>query len=85
MKSKRVKSKNRKTFIILSLLAVVIFGLVVAGFMVRKTYQENLKPLSSVSKTHVVTIKEGSTTAEIADVLFTKGVIKSDWAFEWSQ
>ena len=83
MKFNKSRSKSRKSLIILTVVALVILGLVIAGFMVRRTYQENLKPLSTISKTHVVTIEEGSTTAEIADVLYGKGVIKSDWAFEW--
>lgn len=83
MKFSSSKSKRRKSLIIFAVIALFILGLVVAGYMVRRTYQENLKPLSSTSKTHVVTIEEGSSTAEIADVLYSKGVIKSDWAFEW--
>lgn len=68
----------------------VIFGLVivtillVAGvFLIRQTYNDNLKPVSTSQKSYVVTIEPGSTTAVVADLLHSRGVIKSDWAFEW--
>lgn len=76
---------GRSNVKIIATIAVVVFLLfiVIGAYAVRKTYQENLKPLSNESKTHVVTIEPGSTTGEIADTLKSKGVIKSDWAFEW--
>lgn len=72
---------NRRAFgVIVVVLAIL---LLVSAFVVRQAYQENLKPLSSDKKSKVVTIEPGSTTATIADNLKAKGVIKSDWAFEW--
>lgn len=65
------------------IILLIAAALVGAAFFVRQAYQKNLLPVSSESKTHVVTVEPGATTAEIADTLQSKGVIKSDWAFEW--
>jgi UPF0755 protein len=51
--------------------------------IVRKSYESNLRPVSNASTNHVVTIQIGSAPSEIADTLKAKGVIRSDWAFEW--
>lgn len=75
--------KTNKKLLALGLVVVVFVGLVVTAFVVRNSYNENLKPLSDASKSHVITIKPGSTAAEIAQTLKDKGIIKSDWAFEW--
>lgn len=61
---------------------IIIFG-VISAVVVRRAYNENLKPLSASSQTHVVTIEPGMSTPEIAEVLKSKNVIRSDWAFEW--
>jgi UPF0755 protein len=61
----------------------VLFLVAVAG-LVRKAYSENLKPLNSSDNTSIiVTIDPGSTPSDIARELEDRGVIKSDWAFEW--
>src|SRR5688572_24657202 len=64
-------------------IVLIIFLVAVAG-LVRKAYSENLKPLnSSDDASIIVTIDPGSTPSDIARELDEKGVIKSDWAFEW--
>lgn len=63
--------------------AVIVVLLIGSALIVRKAYQDNLKPLSFDTKVHAITIEPGSTTAVIADTLKAKGLIKSDWAFEW--
>lgn len=63
--------------------SVIALLLIVSAVIVRQSYQANLQPVSNDKTKHVVTIAPGSTTAAIADALKAKGVIKSDWAFEW--
>lgn len=64
--------------------AIVIAVLIGGVFLIRKSYSENLKPVNSNSEaSHVVTVEPGSSPAEIADLLKSKGAIRSDWAFEW--
>jgi UPF0755 protein len=72
---------NKKTIIIFAFVAGVI--LVGSAAIVRKSYNDNLKPLSSSDKSVVLTVEPGSVPSEIADGLKSKEVIKSDWAFEW--
>lgn len=56
----------------------------VAGVIfIRKSYSDNLRPVSNNMAAQVVTIEPGSSTGAIADTLVAKGVIRSDWAFEW--
>ncbi len=81
--SHRSSRKFPKKLLAVAVIAIFIIGLVSAAYFVRQSYQAHLEPLSDASKTHVVTIEPGATTAEIADTLVSKGVIKSDWSFEW--
>ena len=69
--------------IILAVTVLFIGLLVLVAALVRNTYKSNLEPLSTVSKTQVITIEPGATTSEIARSLKAKNIIKSDWAFEW--
>jgi len=73
--------KDRKIFLII--VGAVLLLLIASAVIVRQSYNENLKPVSSEKAGKVVTIPTGSTTAAIADALKAKGVIRSDWAFEW--
>lgn len=82
----RIRKSNRRARLkvyIFSGIAVAIVLLIVGVIMIRKTYTDNLKPVGTSQKAHVITIEPGSTTSEIADQLYAKKVIRSDWAFEW--
>lgn len=83
MKFNHRKRRSRIELVSGALVGVFLLIIVLGAAVVRKSYQDNLKPLSTTSKSHVVTIEQGATTGEIADLLMSKGVIKSDWAFEW--
>lgn len=50
---------------------------------VRSSYENNLKPVSNNDKSQVFTVAPGASAGEIADTLKAKGIIRSDWAFEW--
>ena len=79
------KPSYRARFKLYVLVAAAIGAvLLVAGVvLVRKTYTDNLRPVSGERKTHIITVEPGSTTEAIADTLKSKGAIRSDWAFEW--
>lgn len=83
MKFKEGSPRSGFTKIIMIAAAVVAVLLVLGVVLIRKSYADNLKPVSSDDTAHIVTIEPDSTTAVIADTLKTKGVIRSDWAFEW--
>lgn len=78
-RSKRMRTRR----MVLIVFLVVLSLLVISAIVVRKSYNDNLKPLSSSKETTVVTVEPGSAPSEIAATLKSKGVIKSDWAFEW--
>jgi UPF0755 protein len=78
----KIKKGNKK-IVVFSLVGIFALGLVISALVVRNTYNQNLKPLSNISKKHVVTIQPGSSTAQISNALKSRGVIKSEWAFEW--
>lgn len=76
---------NRSKFklyilVVISALAVLLISGII---VIRKSYSDNLKPVSAERKQYIITVEPGSTTATIADNLKAKGVIRSDWAFEW--
>lgn len=69
-----------KRLVIVAIVAVVL--LVASTIAVRRVYFNNLEPVSSVSKgSQLVTVKEGMTLDEIADLLKKAGLIRSTWAF----
>lgn len=63
--------------------AVFVILLVASIAVIRKSYSDNLKPVSDSKTSHVVTIDPGSAPSTISGTLLSKGVIRSDWAFEW--
>lgn len=69
--------------IVIGAAIIFVILLIAAVVFIRKTYMDNLKPVSGERISHVVTVTPGATTSEIADELYSKGAIRSDWAFEW--
>jgi len=80
--AKPYRRSKQKQLIIMAISAIVLV-LILGVIAIRTTYSKNLKPVSTQKDSHVITIEPGSTTAQIADTLKAKGVIRSDWAFEW--
>lgn len=74
-------SDRRKIAIVAGLLLLI--ALLGSAVLVRKAYQDNLKPLSSSDAGIAVTIQPGTAPSQIAVLLKEKNVIRSDWAMEW--
>lgn len=74
---------TRKRIFVLSTIVMLVGIVIAAAVMIRSSYHASLSPVSSVPKSSIVTIEQGRTTGEIADLLKAKNIIKSDWAFEW--
>ncbi len=69
---------------IVSMIIVLLLAALVAGVIfIHRTYNNNLKPVSSDNTPYIVTIEPNSTPAAIADILYKKGLIRNDWVFEW--
>lgn len=66
-----------------TLLVVFLVGLTVAAYVIRRTYNENLQPVSASQRSVLITIPSGATVQEIGKKLQDQGVIKAAWAFEW--
>lgn len=75
----KLRAKKALTVVLLAALVIVVSSAII----VRKTYNDNLKPLSDSKQEIVITVESGSGPSDIAASLESKGVIKSDWAFEW--
>lgn len=78
----RSRKSRAKAYIFAGIAGIVTLLVVGVGF-IRKTYMDNLKPVSDRQQAHVITVAPGSTSSEIADTLYAKKAIRSDWAFEW--
>ncbi|MDB5185930.1 MAG: Endolytic murein transglycosylase [Candidatus Saccharibacteria bacterium] len=84
MNSYKVAGKNRRwPRVVLFLAILFIVASLGTIFAVRKTYVENLHPVSASQKSQLITIPEGSTVKEIGVNLEKTGVIRASWAFEW--
>lgn len=66
--------------IVLGVLVVMSLATVV---VIRRVYDENLKPVSLSQKSTIVTIPSGASGSQIARILKKAGVIRTTWAFEW--
>ena len=64
----------------LAALLILVVGSVV---IVRKTYEANLKPVSTSPNSQLITVPLGASAQEIATILKKANLIKSTWAFEW--
>jgi len=76
-------SKLRWPKILLICLVIAFVMATAAVVAVRKAYTNNLKPVNSSQRSHLVTIPTGSSVREIGVILEKAGVIRKAWAFEW--
>lgn len=70
-----------KRLLIVAIVLLVILGASI--FMVRRTYQENLKPVSQSQTQKLIVVPQGATVQQIAQDLKEAGLIRETWAFEW--
>lgn len=78
-----VRLKRPKGRIVLAALLFIMLVAFISLTVAYKTYQSNLQPPSLDKSLISVTIDSGATTEQIADLLESRKVIRSDWAFEW--
>lgn len=67
----------------LIILLSLALSLILAVVFIRRTYYQNLRPVSGSQRAVVLTIPSGATVQEIASTLQTKSLIRKTWAFEW--
>jgi UPF0755 protein len=79
-------TRRRRGNVPLRILWVAIILIVVsiaATVAVRTVYYQKLKPVSGSQQVVLITIKTGTTSAEIASSLQQKGLIRSSTIFQW--
>jgi UPF0755 protein len=77
------KSWTKKTKIIAIVTTLLVLLILTVAVVVRVTYDQALKPVSSSQSIVLIDVPSGSSVQEIATTLKTKGVIRESWAFEW--
>lgn len=75
------KSRWPKVLLILGI--IFILALITSAVIIRRVYNENLKPVSNSSVEQLLTVASGATTHDIAITLKKDGLIRETWAFEW--
>jgi UPF0755 protein len=68
---------------LLGLVVALVALIAVGSIAVHYSYSQRLKPVSSVSTSTYVTIASGTPPADIADLLYDEGLIRSPDAFVW--
>ncbi|MCA9332799.1 endolytic transglycosylase MltG [Candidatus Saccharibacteria bacterium] len=84
--ARKYNSNNKKSRLFIILGVIVIFLIVTTLttiFFIRKSYNDNLKPVSASQNNQLVTIPLGSSVKEVGIILEKAGVIRAGWAFEW--
>lgn len=76
------KRANWPLTILIAAIVTILVGL--AGILlVRRAYNENLKPVSAAQRSQLFTVASGASVQEIASDLKDAGLIRAAWAFEW--
>lgn len=69
--------------IVITIGIVLLVTVLLAVVMIRRSYNDNLTPVSASQNNQLVNIPKGSTVKEIGRILQDAGVIRASWAFEW--
>ncbi len=76
--------KRKRRYLWLLLPLVIIVGLAIAGWSVRRSYMQAITARDpAIKQNSVVTVKTGATVQEVAQELESRQIIKKAWAFEW--
>ncbi len=76
------KKDSSRAFKILIFAVALVVVLAVSAVGVRYVYNQNLKPVAASQKSVIVTIPSGYLTPQIAKLLKTQGLIRSESAFK---
>lgn len=77
-------NRKRRWSQMLLVSGVVALALIISSVLVvRRTYEQNLKPVSSSTQSRQITVPSGASVKEIAALLEEAELIRAAWAFEW--
>jgi UPF0755 protein len=65
------------------LAAVLLLAVIIGSVFVHQSYNDRLRPVSSSSRSVYITIAPGTPPADIAELLYDDGLIRSTEAFVW--
>jgi peptidoglycan lytic transglycosylase G len=79
------RGRKQKDWRKITLITIVVLALVAIGsvLLIRRTYNQNLRPVSTSQKSVVFTVPEGASVRQVAASLQQEGLIRASWAFEW--
>lgn len=80
MQAKRRHPIPRRLWIIGGTTIVLLLGSIIG---IRQYYFANLVPVSNNQKSVIFTVPSGDTISQIGDQLASRGLIRSDWVFDW--
>lgn len=80
--TRKRRQKNWPRIILVSFVVIVVM-LVAAAVLVRREYNQNLRPLSSSQKSETFTIPNGASVKSVGSALQEASLIRASWAFEW--
>jgi UPF0755 protein len=79
----RGRKQKDWTKILLITAGIVLALLVTGAFLVRREYNQNLRPVGASQKNVTFTVPKGAAVQEVAASLKAAGLIRASWAFEW--
>jgi UPF0755 protein len=83
MQPKRSSSKTKWPVILTIVLAMIVVVAIGGAFVVRRAYDQNLKPLSSSQSSQLIKVEQNATVNQVAGQLQDAGLIRAAWTFEW--
>lgn len=75
------RSRWQKILLIMGF--AVILVIISTVLVIRRTYEQHLRPLSTSQESKNITIPLGTSAEEIANILEDAEIVRAAWAFEW--
>lgn len=78
-----MRSRKRIMLLVVAIIAAVVILIVAATLATRYVYNRALQPVGTSQKLSLVTVPQGASAKEIANLLKDNGLIRESWAFQW--
>jgi UPF0755 protein len=76
------RQRDWRKIALISVVLVVVL-LVASALLVRRSYNQNLRPVGASQKSITFTVPRGAGVQQVAASLEEVGLIRASWAFEW--
>ena len=81
--SKRVRTRRQRARVFFFVMGLILILLIALTLYIRHIYYQNLSPPSTSQTSQIVTVPNGASVDQIADLLHKDNLIQSPWSFEW--